>query len=217
MIASGANGVLTKPLQAEDLKRVMSEWTPRVHGISDESLDAALAEDPEGFAELVRIFCEDIPAKKARIDEALNAADYEEYTVEVHRIKGECKIINAIELAEAAKALEFTGKAITGAVPNGRSDEDNKMTVLCDTPKLLYALEQMRPELLAVADEIVPEEEETAAAAEQSEAPSAVSKTDLEKLLRYADHALESLNDGDTELTSEWLEEIKELTVRLLR
>lgn len=217
MIASGANGVLTKPLQAEDLKKVMSEWTPRVHGISDESLEAALAEDPEGFAELVRIFCEDIPAKRARIDAALNAADYEEYTVEVHRIKGECKIINANELAEAAKVLEFTGKAITGAVPNGKSDEDNKMTVLVDTPKLLYALEQMRPELLDVADDIMPEEDETAAAAEQSAAPSSVQKADLEKLLRYADHALESLGDGDIQLTSEWLEEIKELTVRLLR
>ncbi|MBO4505612.1 MAG: response regulator [Lachnospiraceae bacterium] len=217
MIASGANGVLTKPLQAEDLKKVMAEWTPRVHGISDESLDAALAEDPEGFAELVRIFCDDIPAKRARIDAALNAADYEEYTVEVHRIKGECKIISATELAEAAKVLEFTGKAITGAVPNDKSDEDNKMTVLCDTPKLLYALEQMRPELLDLIEDIVPEEEQAAESAGQSETPSAVSKTDLEKLLRYADHALESLADGDAQLTSEWLEEIKELTVRLLR
>ena len=91
------------------------------------------------------------------------------------------------------------------------------MTVLCDTLKLLYALEQMRPELLDVAEEITPKEKETAAVEEQGETPSAVSKTDLEKLMRYADHALESLHDGDIQLTSEWLEEIKELTVRLLR
>ena len=41
-------------------------------------------------------------------------------------------------------------------------------------------------------------------------------QNDLAKLVRYAEHAEESLDEGDYTLTSEWLGEIKEMAVRLL-
>jgi len=217
MIKSGANDVLSKPLKPEDLKRVLAKWSPRVHGIDDDSLENILENDPDGFAELVRVFCTDIPDKRKRIEDALAQDDYGAYTVEVHRIKGECKIISATALAEAAKMLELTGKALTGAVPNGKSDDANKKVIVRDTPKVLNALERMCPELLAVADSIAPVEDNAASDTSDDEVSENIARAELEKLMRYTDHALESLNEGDTALTAEWLGEIKEQIVKLLR
>ncbi len=215
LMKSGANEVLTKPLTLEALKPVLAKWVPRVHGIGEENLDRMIESDREGFAELISVFCEDIPYKRARIEQALEDDDFKTYTVEVHRIKGECKIIEAFELAETSKMLEFTGKALTGDVPNDKTEVENRLIIASDTPKVLDALERMCPELLSLAEDLLPER----ALEVSSAAPAAVDEelqNDLAKLIRYAEHAEESLSEKDYSLTAEWLEEIKELAVHIL-
>lgn len=215
LLKSGANEVLTKPLTLEALKPVLSKWVPRVHGIGEENLDRMIESDREGFAELVSVFCEDIPDKRSRIEKALEEDDFKNYTVEVHRIKGECKIIEAFELAETAKMLEFTGKALTGDVPNDRTEVENRLVIASETPKVLDALERMCPELLSLVEDIRPDAP-AAAASEETAVMDEALREDLAKLVRYAEHAEESLGEGDYTLTSEWLGEIKEMAVKLL-
>ena len=214
LLNSGANEVLTKPLTVEALKPVLAKWVPRVHGISEESIDKMIESDGEGFAELVSVFCEDIPDKRTRIEKALEEDDFKTYTVEVHRIKGECKILEAFDLAEEARALEFAGKALTGDIPNDRSEAENRLLIASSTPKVLSDLERMCPELLSLIEDIKPETPSVSAAE-----PAAIDEAlqeDIAKIVRYAEHAEESLSEGDLTLTGEWLGEIKEMAVRLL-
>lgn len=208
MIKSGINDVLIKPLIPSAFKAMLDKWAPTVHGIDENTLIGMLDADRTSYFELISIFCQDIPGKHERIKAALSQDDYQSYVVEVHKIKGEAKVIGATALAEASKLLEFTGKAITGVVPNGKSDDDNKKIIKRDTPKVLKALESIGRELKALMDDY----SDSHPAEDDKELDKKVTRElrpELEKLSRYCGHALESLLQADYNLTREWIEEIQ--------
>ena len=223
MMKCGANAVLTKPLRAEAMKDVMGKLLPRVHGIEDEVLDAMMEDDLESFLELVDLFCGDIPEKRGRIEDALAISDYQSYTVEVHRIKSECKILGANELADTAKELEFAGKAIT-------SDAENKLLIEENTPRVLHALDTMLIELRALTAESdgscgaedEPECECGSRSGSDHETGTEASsqagevKTELERILRYTAHAEEAFAEGDHSLAREWITEIRDALKALI-
>lgn len=212
MLASGVNDVMTKPIQPGAFVAMLSKWAPTIHGIDEATLIGMLEADRKSYYELIDIFCQDIAGKHTRITEALVADDYASYTVEVHKIKSEVKVIGATALAEAAKTLEFAGKSITGVVPNGLSAEDNIKLIRRDTKKVLSALDLIGKELydLAHDDEVTGSDDDS-----KPSVPNALD-SELKKLSRYVAHALESLDGKDYILTREWLEEMNECLNKLI-
>lgn len=217
MVKSGINDILLKPLAPASFSQVLDKWAPTVHGIDESMLIGMLDADRSSYFELVSIFCQDIDGKHKRIKTALEKEDYKAYTVEVHKIKGEARVIGATALAEAAKALEFTGKALTGVVPNDLTEEENQKIIKRDTPKVLKALDSIAKELGALIDE---EGIDASSCTDQAMLDKKVAKElkpELEKVMRYCNHAIESLNQADYSLTREWLGEISTIVEGLLK
>lgn len=215
MVKGGINDILLKPLNPNSFKVILDKWAPTIHGIDESTLIGMLDADRRSYFELVSIFCQDVEGKRKRIKEALANEDYQSYTVEVHKIKGEAKVIGATALSEAAKLLEFTGKAVTGVIPNDRSDEENKKIIKRDTPKVLKALDSIADELNALMQEDI-DEERTGTKESINKKVVVEIKPQLEKISRYCSHAVESLNQADYSLTREWIEEISEVIKSLL-
>lgn len=215
MVKGGINDILLKPLNPNSFKVILDKWAPTIHGIDESTLIGMLDADRRSYFELVSIFCQDVEGKRKRIKEALANEDYQSYTVEVHKIKGEAKVIGATALSEAAKLLEFTGKAVTGVIPNDRSDEENKKIIKRDTPKVLKALDSIADELNALMQEDI-DEERTGTKESINKKVAVEIKPQLEKISRYCSHAVESLNQADYSLTREWIEEISEVIKSLL-
>lgn len=215
MVKGGINDILLKPLNPNSFKVILDRWAPTIHGIDESTLIGMLDADRRSYFELVSIFCQDVEGKRKRIKEALANEDYQSYTVEVHKIKGEAKVIGATALSEAAKLLEFTGKAVTGVIPNDRSDEENKKIIKRDTPKVLKALDSIADELNALMQEDI-DEERTGTKESINKKVAVEIKPQLEKISRYCSHAVESLNQADYSLTREWIEEISEVIKSLL-
>ena len=230
MLAGGINDILSKPIQQSSFSEMLSKWAPTIHGIDESTLMGMLDADRSSYLELVSIFCQDCDGKVSRINESLASGDYQGYTVEVHKIKSEAHVIGATGLAEAARILEFAGKAVTGVIPNGKTDEENKKDIKRDTPKIIKALKAIVGELRQLLEEGASGPESdianavpvtsipgTAPAAAENPVVSRALNDSLEKLNRYVRHAVEALDDGDYSLTREWLGEISELAAQLLK
>lgn len=212
MLKSGINDILSKPIQPSELIRVLGKWAPTVHGIDEATLTGMLDADRESYLELIAIFCQDIDGKHTRIEKALKEKNYSEYTVEVHKIKGEAKVIGATALAEAALHLELAGKALTGTVPNDKTPEQNIALINKNTPGVLKALDTIGRELTALAQDYT-SASDSMAMESITDTPSldAVPTELLAKLQRYINHAIEALDEADISLTREWLLEIRDL------
>lgn len=222
MLTAGINDIIPKPVKLPIVRGLLNRWcapsSPEIsiYGIDDGTLQEMLATDRAGYIEILSIFCEDIPDKHIRIENALQQGDYETYTVEIHRIKGEANMISAVSLSATAKALEFVGKAITGVIPNGHTAEENKHFIRVTNPSLMHELDRTYTDILS----FITKEKAEAARAGSAAAPAAdSSKTEtpaaspevLSKIKRYVSHALEAVDAGDTALTKEWLGEIMEV------
>lgn len=212
MRKSGINDILSKPIQPSALNKVLDVWAPTVHGIEEATLLGMLDADRSSYLELIAIFCQDIDGKHARIEKALAEQNYTDYTVEAHKIKGEAKVIGATALAEAALHLEMAGKAITGIVPNKKSEKDNIAYIKKNTPSVLKALDTIGRELTALAQEYTSSSDSMAMEA-MSETPGTdpIPTEIRDKLIRYVGHAIEALDGADLSLTREWLLEIRDL------
>lgn len=185
-----------------------------LHGISREVLDEMMSLDSQGFIDVLSIFLEDAGGKIKRITSAFSAADYAEYTVEVHRLKSEAKIVGATKLAESARELEFAGKAITGVIPNGHSEQANIAFIKVKTPGVINMLSSLANDIPAFIEAY---KKETVSAASSDAAPvdgsalSHITKDDIDKINRYISHAKEALASGEYNFVSEWLDEITEV------
>lgn len=212
MFANGINDILSKPIQPAELIKILDKWAPTVHGIDEATLTGMLDADRSSYLELIAIFCQDIDGKHARIDAALASGNYENYTVEVHKIKGEAKVIGATSLAEAALRLELAGKAVTGTIPNGRTNEENISLINKETPDILRALHTIGHELTELAQEYTSSSDSMAMdAISDNPGKEAIPGEIKAKIRRYIDHAIEALDEADLSLTREWLLEINEL------
>lgn len=210
----GISDILSKPCRTQDISALISKWcekssTPSIFGIDPDTMNEMYSADPHGFMEMLSIFADDISGKHERIDSALSAEDYMAYTVEVHRIKGEARMIGANALAEEAHALELAGKAITGVMDNGLNTDENIAVIIRDTPHVLDDLDKTGHDIATTLAE------HSAAAsqnvADSTAAAQASPNVDLEKLRRYLSHATEALDEQDYTLCHEWLEEIAHL------
>lgn len=215
MVKAGVNDIMIKPIEASAFTRIVDKWAPTVHGIDEATLMGMIDADRNSYIELITMFCADVDGKKERVDAALAAGDYQNYTVEVHKIKGEARLIGAAALSEVAKTLEFAGKSITGVIPNGKSNDDNIALIRSKTPAIFKGLNCMRTELEKLINDYTAPAP-AAAAKDKSSATVACSDSDLAKIGRYAAHAIESLEENDLKLTREWLDEINELVAGLL-
>lgn len=152
MIKAGFTDYLSKPVNIDEMERMMIKYLPQDSVIlCEESPD--MTEDDDELKKLPRIifnfpeldpergieYCGDaedymfaietyavsIDAKAAQIEGNLKDDDIDNYTINVHSLKSTSGAIGATELSEMAKALEQAGK-----------DKDIE-TIKMDTPKLL--------------------------------------------------------------------------------
>lgn len=239
---NGINDVLLKPFIMTDVCAMIDKWCNSalskhareiqeasrsfghdqdegisIYGITPDTLSEMLDLDENGYCETISVFVADVHDKRKRINDALASEDYETYTVDVHRIKGEAKVIGAYDIADKAKRLEIVGKALTGRLDNGQSVEDNLVIITNETPALLKDVDKLASSINAFLNKRNLEKN-YAAGADRGTVVSdlcdsnhvAFLKTDIEKLKRYVGHALEALESKDTALTKEWLIEIKD-------
>lgn len=214
MRAAGINGILEKPMRLADLHRIIDKWcttdgepTPSIYGIPNGKLSEMLALDKKGYLDTLGVFSSDIRGKHTRINAAITSGDYDTYTVELHRIKGEARIIGAEQLASEAERLESCGKALSGSAPNCFSFEENVAALSEDTPFLLGELDKLNTDIQKLLNE---NGSETFTPQKASEC-SPEHNEYIDKIKRYTQHALEALTGGDYKLTKEWLDGIIEL------
>lgn len=208
LLSAGVNRILNKPIQSDLLKATIDELISagrtgmEIKGIDSSVLEDMLEPDFAEFLELLKLFYEDIPGKQKRIRTSYTSRNYEAYTVEVHKIKGEALIIGASSVADLAKKLEFAGKAYTGVYDNGLSAEDNLSFIRGNTSVLLDKLSELK-------DNIKPFIESHE---EQAQPDSSATDSELKsRILRYTGFALNALEDKDYELAKNWLVEISEV------
>lgn len=218
MLSVGINDILFKPIQNAAFKDMLDKWSPSISGIDESVFKRMMEADSKVFMELAGFFCADTEGKIERIGKALEAGDYEAYTVDVHKIKGEAKLIGANGLADSAKYLEFIGKAVTGVIPNGHPDEENKSVIAEKTPDLLRRLQETTDALNRIISEKSGNDAKAEAAPEEtkeeqisSDAPDEQTTKQLDKLARYIEHAREALSEQKYQLAQEWLGEMKEI------
>lgn len=213
MRAAGINGILEKPMRLADLHRIIDKWctsddepAPTIYGISSGKLSEMLALDKKGYLDTLGVFSADIRAKHDRINSAIANKDFDTYTVELHRIKGEARIIGAEQLASEAERLESCGKALSGTTPNCFSFEENVAALSEDTPFLLGELDKLNEDIQKLLSENgadFPGMDPSTCSPQHNEY--------IDKVKRYTQHALEALSEGDYKLTKEWLDGIIEL------
>lgn len=63
------------------------------------------------YQKLLKMYYEQGPAKKAELEKALAAEDVKQYVVTVHSVKGNSRMIGAVEFADQALLSEQAGKA----------------------------------------------------------------------------------------------------------
>ncbi|MEE3468480.1 MAG: ATP-binding protein, partial [Eubacterium sp.] len=64
----------------------------------------------EAFKPILDIFYETIDENSQEIDDLYNAEEWEDYTILVHALKSSARIVGALDLGEAAFAMEMAGK-----------------------------------------------------------------------------------------------------------
>lgn len=69
-------------------------------------------DDDDMYKELLGMFVNGSREKKCRIEEAYQAADWDNYVIRVHALKSSSLSMGAEKLSELAKQLEFAGKAV---------------------------------------------------------------------------------------------------------
>ena len=147
----GMNDYLSKPVQLEDLGRVLEQWAPveRAHpseteeGIAmndakqdnllDQSVLASLRElggedDPGLFVELVELFLEDTPSRISDLGEAFESGDANAVERAAHALKSSAANLGAMQLSELFRELEEAG----------RSEDLGRAGALIDQSKDVY-------------------------------------------------------------------------------
>lgn len=229
ILESDYDDLVTKPFKAEGLSYIIAKWCKpkseniKIHGIEQDVLTGMLSADEKGFFEVITIFDSDTEGKCKRINDSLENKDFQSYTVEVHRLKSEAKIIGAMALSQAAASLEAAGKSVTKVTSNGMADIDNIKMIIERTPRVIEECKKISADIEVVLENRSKAEKEvqqlsdaiSGKSAQQDKVESdsdriTISSSDFGKLERYVQHALESLEKKEYDLVKEWLEEIAE-------
>ncbi|MFT5461274.1 MAG: two-component system sensor histidine kinase/response regulator [Planctomycetota bacterium] len=130
---AGMDDHLSKPVQRNDLDRMIARWGPtfpknqdlpqRATEMSDtheqqildleviESLKELGGEDDPGlFAELVELFLEDTPARMADLGLALESGDATQMEHAAHALKSSSANLGALTLSETFRQIEMSGR-----------------------------------------------------------------------------------------------------------
>jgi HPt (histidine-containing phosphotransfer) domain-containing protein len=85
--------------------------SPAVSEQSIADLRALNPEDPQFLRELIDLFLQDMPARFADLESAIEKGDSVLLTRAAHTIKGSCGNFGATDLADIAMTMELQGKA----------------------------------------------------------------------------------------------------------
>lgn len=218
--ANSYNGYLKKPVSLQSLEECIknhlqeySELKEASEKVFIEGLDA----DIEECYSYLDIFVSTVGNIIMTIRMALQTSDYNTYTVEVHRLKGEAQIISASALAQCAYELETVGKAVTGTFPNGNTEEQNLDIIKEKTPILISMVENLKNQFLQykkfknnITDADNKKDNAAASSPDIDESCSFDNET-KNKIIRYLDYALESINDNNIVNAITWIDGIKEI------
>ena len=113
-LEAGMNDMLPKPVDMATLERTIRRWLPvTVTGREDgaaldhDTLSALRTMLGEGFADLIDRFLVDVPARLARMTDALNAGDTEAVGFEAHALKSSSRNLGATKMAACCECLEM--------------------------------------------------------------------------------------------------------------
>lgn len=81
----------------------------RQEGI-DTSLGISYCGDREGFRDIIRMYYNEGPKRRKKLEQLYKDEDWENYVIAVHALKSNSKGVGANELGELALALEMAGK-----------------------------------------------------------------------------------------------------------
>ncbi len=161
LLAEGFDDFLEKPVERSVLERVLKRHLPSekviiLDGQQDggplnmEEVEQSLSRDGldvkqgvlycnglESYISVLQGYCDDSDELESQAQQLYEQADWKNYVITVHGIKGAMRSIGAIELAEIARTLEFAGK-------EGRIDfiRDNHGNLMDEYRKLFGALRQ---------------------------------------------------------------------------
>lgn len=132
-LANGFNDFLSKPVELPALDAILAAWLPQDKQEPAETPAGGAGEPPPpdltglagidaprgmgycGTGALYRktllLFRDQLPGRTARLRAALEAGDWENYTVEVHALKSAGRWVGAMDLGAQAEALELAAKA----------------------------------------------------------------------------------------------------------
>jgi CheY-like chemotaxis protein/HPt (histidine-containing phosphotransfer) domain-containing protein len=154
-LAVGMDDYLTKPIRADELKRIVERWLRAPRQSSD---PPATASEPQGdafavldlpqalermlgdrelLADAVSLLREDIPGRLSRLEAALREGALPDVNSAAHSIKGAVANLGADAMAESAKELEFAAR--DGDMPRATR---GVARVIDDWEALLEALTQ---------------------------------------------------------------------------
>jgi signal transduction histidine kinase/DNA-binding response OmpR family regulator/HPt (histidine-containing phosphotransfer) domain-containing protein len=118
-LAAGMDGYLSKPIEPAALFAVVEQTGaagagPPADVVGHHTFDAVVllnrvSGDHALMAEVIRLFLEDLPSRRAAIDAAVAAGDPVALRESAHALKGAAATVTANALAEAAAALEDLG------------------------------------------------------------------------------------------------------------
>ncbi len=98
------------------------------------------------FKSTLCVFTDSIDDNAAEIETALNAHDWDTFTIKVHALKSSARLIGATGLSEKARALEAAGNALRLA-----NAAENVEAIICDTEKMLSQYREYAARLFPLA------------------------------------------------------------------
>jgi PAS domain S-box-containing protein len=134
-LAAGMNDYLAKPVRAEELRRVLGQWSgeaaPTPGGLPTRSapvppevpatpVDLAVLEGfrelqepggPDVVTEFIDLFLEDLPGRLSAIREAATRGDTEQARAAAHALKSSAAYVGALHLSRMCSELEAAAKA----------------------------------------------------------------------------------------------------------
>jgi signal transduction histidine kinase/CheY-like chemotaxis protein len=129
-LSNGFDDFLPKPIEMRKLDEILEKWIPdskkekfsskltidnqreiEIDGIDVKVGLSKTGGGIENYIEILNVFFKDGRKKLVEIENSLRTNDIKNYTTHVHAIKSALGSIGAVELSDAAKALELAGKS----------------------------------------------------------------------------------------------------------
>lgn len=215
------SGYISKPVKNEELLKLIKNFFPDYNTESCEPAKQGkfvidgIDADPSECIDYLEIFSETADTIAQSIKVALQMNDISMYTIEVHRIKGEARIISANELSEAALELELAGKALNKSYDNGLNEEENRSLIKEKTSLLLEKLSKLKRDIKAykenngLSSKLTSTNSAEPVIADTEQYNLSMKKHD--KIVRYLNYAIESIDSGNPGNAREWLVGIVDL------